>query len=143
HSGGQGLLLHDVNTGNVLFSLPCDWGIECLAFAPNGQYLVGGSSHGEIIVWNLSTRQAQCLGKHQDRVLSLAFFPDSCRFASGACDSTVRIWDIDTAQEKECRKLNALHIRSVACAPDGRIVAAGKWEPILFVWQVNRDEPPQ
>jgi WD40 repeat protein len=74
--------------------------ITCLAYSPDGRYLVAGSSAGVIRWWDVATgREERTLRGHTGLVKRLAFAPDGQRLASASLDGTVKLWDTAIGQE--------------------------------------------
>ena len=70
-------------------------------FSPDGQFILAGVGHhsqsGYIKMWNRMNAElvSQFIG-HTGPVWDISFCPVHRRFASGAYDGSVRIWDIDS-----------------------------------------------
>lgn len=72
--------------------------VSCVAFSPDGRWLVSGSLDGDARRWDLNQPdlQTSCsvLAGHGDRVLALAISADSRWLATAARDRSVRVWDL-------------------------------------------------
>src|SRR5262249_52286952 len=78
--------LWDRHTGKKLSSLPDSQGCWCIAFSPDGQFLVGGK-RGEVRVWDLGTgKTLHSRGGFSDATPSIAFSPDRRHFVSAHFD---------------------------------------------------------
>src|SRR5258708_28485888 len=65
----------------------------CLAFSPDGEKLVSGSSDDTVRLWNVQTGALlHVMTGHSDTVRSVLYSPDGMLIASGSLDHTVRIW---------------------------------------------------
>jgi WD40 repeat protein len=73
-------------------------------------------------------------------VQSVAFSPDGARLASWALDDTVRLWDLSTGQGEVLTRDHAL--RSVAFAPDGRVLAWGGGSGV-WLWDLSAGRASQ
>jgi WD40 repeat protein len=111
----------DVMTGNLLRTLRSSVPVNGLALSPDNRWLavVGGlsklaqvgtglpvpigvvTSGGEVQLWDLTKSDSKTLATYRASVDSVAFAPDGQTFATGATDSTVRIWNVASGKE-EC-----------------------------------------
>ena len=73
---------------------------------------------------------------HTDAVQSVAFSPDGQMLASGSWDSTIRLWNPNTAQQKNLL-IGHTNIVSVAFSPDGQTLVSGSWDRSIRLWQTH------
>ncbi|KIJ65625.1 hypothetical protein HYDPIDRAFT_66323, partial [Hydnomerulius pinastri MD-312] len=86
-------------TGVQMFSGHAD-SIQSVAYSPDGQHIVSGSSDKTIRIWNARTGQlvTDPLQGHTDSIWSVAYSPDGQHIVSGSWDKTIRIWNARTGQ---------------------------------------------
>lgn len=124
------------------FALPVQhaYGIS-ISFSPDGKWLAAIGSDGKIYLWDVE------LKKEIENLLKggefIAFSPDGKLLASiiwgdEPCD-TVILWDIET--QKEVGKVKAgLPLFSISFSPDGKSLASGCYDSIIYLWDVARQE---
>ena len=72
-------------------------GIRCIAFSPNGRYVLTGSRDKTARLWDLETGlEFRKFEGHKDDIFSVAFSPDGLHALTGSIDNTARLWDLET-----------------------------------------------
>ena len=150
----QDIKLHQVNFANCKFansSLTQDFGgVHAIAFSPDRELFAVGDSVGGIRLFRLEDRQPYLYleghGKDLLLVTDLAFSPDGLSpnggklLASSSIDSTVKVWDTDTAECLKTYTGERQWIWSVAYSPDGQTLASGGEDNTITLWNINTDE---
>jgi WD40 repeat protein/basic membrane lipoprotein Med (substrate-binding protein (PBP1-ABC) superfamily)/DNA-binding SARP family transcriptional activator len=120
------LRLHDLETGEPLreyreqaFNLPY------AVFSHDGQRIASFTLDGDVIVWD--TDNAEILARFElnlPNAIDIAFSPDDRRLAMIGPDPTLRIFDVETAQQTLLlENLSATQVSSVVFSPDGKRLA--------------------
>jgi WD40 repeat protein len=91
----------------------------------------------------LSTVQAQfrdiawIRGGHSEVILSHAISPDGRLLVSGSADSTIKLWDIATANLLATLYGHRDAVTSVAFLPDGKSIISGSLDSTVRFWDVE------
>ena len=84
---------------------------------------------------------APTLKGHTNSVSSIAFSPDGKILASGAADSTVRLWDVAAARLLATLPGHTGEVRSVAFAPSGKYLASAGADRTVRLWDAVVAKP--
>lgn len=124
-----------------------------VAFSPNlsdqGSYLLAlAGSNQRIELWDIPSEDKEsatpqkvreCEG-HTNNIRDVAFCPDGQLLVSGSDDNTVRLWDVEGAQEIQCFKGHPSWVMSVTFSPDGTLVGSSSFDGSVRLWDVANGE---
>jgi WD40 repeat protein len=129
--------LHGLTVGSPRFSLFGHlYGINDLAFRPDGQQVATVGGDGFIKRWDAATGQhLQSWKGHDGSVNSVAFSPDGRWLFTTGRDEKARLWDAATG--KLLRRLEGKTGSATrgSFSPDGQFIAAGAESGLVVVWQ--------
>ena len=111
-------------------------GVFALAFSPKGKLLAAGVDDG-VKVWDVAAKKLAYARLPEKRCSSLAFSPDGKLLAWQASDHVLRLWDLESGQEKAQLKGHADHVSSIAFSPDGRTLASGSTDQTIRFWDIH------
>jgi WD40 repeat protein len=127
--------------------------VSSVGFSPNGRYAIAGSMDCSICLWEVdSGQELRRLESHTGNVLCVAFSPDGRRFLSGSgtdyydagllkdlgIDNTVRLWDVDRADEVDRFEGHMGNVNSVAFSSDGRYALSGSNDKSMRLWTLPK-----
>jgi WD40 repeat protein/tRNA A-37 threonylcarbamoyl transferase component Bud32 len=95
-----------------------------LRFSGDGKRLLGGSTDGNVYVWDVaSTKLEQILRGHEEAIVSIGLTSDGRHVASASGDGVTKVWDLATAGGPAPAPINAT-VRSLVFASDGKSLFA-------------------
>lgn len=119
--------------------------VSTAAFSPNGTELAVGCADGSVALCSTSNyRLRAILGKHPERVWSLAYSPDGSMLAAAGGDSErdtregfVSLWSVATGREL-VRLAHACETElAVAFSPSGKTLAWGGRDQLVKLWDTE------
>lgn len=113
-------------------------GILSVAFSPCEDIIAGGTTNGEIWIWQSTTGKPLFVySGHSDGVWSLAFSPDGKILAGGSQDRMIRLWKVSTGHCIRIIKEQTSRIWSLAFSSDGAWLASGSDDHQVKIWEVS------
>lgn len=111
-----------------------DW-IKCLAYLPNTELLVSGSSDKTVKLWNLRGFCLKTFYGHESTINCLAFASNE-RLLSGSSDKKIKMWNLN---DGKCLKTFEIHADGISCllplSPE--FVISGSFDKAIKVWHIN------
>jgi WD40 repeat protein len=111
--------------------------VKSVAFSPDGNMAISGSSDNSLKIWDMSTRKCiKTLTGHTKVVRSVAFIANGKKAISASDDRTLKLWDVTTGQ---CLKTFTGHdeyIYSMAVNPAGTKVLSGCYDHTIKLWDI-------
>ena len=116
--------------------------VDCVAFSPNGRYVVSGHTNGMMQLWRVEG--ADTLGVavrgHGSRVRSVVFSTDNRWILSRSLDDVARLWELEDGSNVG---LILRHqwgaMGSWAFGRDDQLVGDIVPEGMVQTWEVNRE----
>ncbi|HFE46231.1 MAG TPA: hypothetical protein ENJ18_12170, partial [Nannocystis exedens] len=95
-----------------------------LLVSDDGRHVIAGRNDGDIVHWDLKSREARLLRGHSEALIAHAFSPDSRFLVSAGFDRSVRLWDLQAGTSTIIDR-HSLPVSAIAFSPDGRFVYSG------------------
>ena len=116
--------------------------VTAVALQHQGDRFAAGSSRGQLKLGSTKTKRVVELGGHDgSKIFSLAFAPDDSGLASGAFDTTIRIWDVATGVGKGVLRGHKGLVMSLKYGIKGGTLASGGRHGSLHVWNLGSLKP--
>ncbi len=113
--------------------------VRCGAISPDGQLFALGAGTSTLKIFNTNDGSfVKSLTGHTSWMNGLAWSYDGTKIASASSDNTIRIWSVSGGYTTQTISNTFTdHTLCVAFSPDGRYVAAGGYETVVKVYDVN------
>ncbi|MEZ4705571.1 MAG: BTAD domain-containing putative transcriptional regulator [Caldilineaceae bacterium] len=149
HGQGQTLDVWDIaavpdQPPKLLHTLAGYHANRCAALDSNGNLLACAGPDFSIALWRLVAPGEEVLVHslqgHTHEISSVAFSPDGGQMVSCGHDRSVRLWDVETGQQRALLGNHAQYALGVAFSPDGSRVASIGKEGLLYIWNIRTEE---
>jgi WD40 repeat protein len=127
--------LRDAETGKEL-KIFHGHGITCLAFSPNGERIVSGSTNGTITVWDTDTGTEVRTFDGHGRDIDVRFSPDGKRIVSRG-PTMVKLWNAETGAEAMTLPEQVTGTWAMAISPDSQRIVVGDRSGMVRLWDVT------
>jgi WD40 repeat protein len=116
--------------------------IRAFRFSPNGDQLAVGGGEGDVVIWDLATRQRKTFHAHQNPVTALQFSPGGNELITGSSDGSMKLWDLATQEEIPNHWKGHLGpVTALSFSRDERWVASGGRDRTIKLWRRAPDQP--
>ena len=110
-------------------------GVTVVAFSPDARFVLTGGRDKAAFLWDTSTgKQVRAFVGHTDSVSAVKFSPDGHIALTASADG-VRLWEVSTGSQLRIIKSGAT--RTAAFSTDGRLIATGRTDDTLHLWNVE------
>ncbi len=135
------IVIMNPESGEVIHSLTGGGsGIWSVGWSPQGDTVVGGTTNGELLFWQLDKVEngepTRIINRHLNWVSGLSFSPDGKWLASSGADNRLVLTELE-GEEAYTYPGHRAAVRSVAFSPDGKRLVSGARDELVIVWDVE------
>ncbi|GMH76163.1 hypothetical protein TrLO_g11062 [Triparma laevis f. longispina] len=101
--------------------------------------ILSASTDGRVRAWNLGAKAQEPLKLegHSNRVYAVAISSDGSTVISGSHDSSVRVWDAPTGEQKALLEGHTERVFSVDISKDGKLAISGSFDKTVIIWSLE------
>jgi len=132
--GFDAVTVREVQSQAEVLSFGCGTYVSAVAFTPDGEGLVLGSTFDQAKIYDAATgRVLRALGPKD--CYAVAVSPNGAQLAIGPVEGRgIEVWDIATGREERAMDDRRNRARQVAFSSDGRLVAAAVVGRAIKIW---------
>lgn len=134
-SGRGTLKVWDFTTHEEIASFSELEEVHCLAFSPDGNYLVSGGYY--IIVWDTADWEERLRFQANSLALAIAFGRDSSTVVTSQITGEVHLWDVNTGERLKSVRAHETPVEAIAVCPKGNLLATGDYEGKIRVGRLD------
>jgi WD40 repeat protein len=114
----------------------------CLAFSPNGRWLITGNGYGHVSVLNAADGSVtECLSNDGDYVTEVAISRDGRVIASAHRGHHLCLWSFDYLRDSNCEPTaHSGDISDIRLSPDARFFATAACDATVRWWEMERGQ---
>lgn len=145
-SQDRSVKIWDVGTGSRLYTLgdALD-GLTGIAYSPSGDQVSAAGYDKTIYIWNVGDTEGalkQSLIADEESILALVWSPDGQTIVTASSDGSIRFRDAKTLDPQRVIDHQPEWVQALAISPDGRWLAAGRFNGTLSLYDVKNDKAP-
>ncbi|CCF60544.1 hypothetical protein KAFR_0K01900 [Kazachstania africana CBS 2517] len=132
---------------DIVIPNPAEDSISDIAFSSQRDFLFAVSSwDGKVRIWDVQNGVAQGRSQydHAGPVLCTRWSSDGTKVASGACDNTVKLFDVASGQAQQVGNHDGpvKTLRFVNCGPTNQeCLVTGSWDKTIKYWDLRQPTP--
>ncbi|MBI4557696.1 MAG: hypothetical protein HY706_08940 [Candidatus Hydrogenedentes bacterium] len=150
-AGDRTIKVWDADSGRMLITLSDSLdAVLTLAFSPSGQELAGAGADKIVRIWDMGESAGpiqqtsftagnllRSTFAHDGAILKVLYAPDGKTLYSTAEDRRIKAWDAATLTERLVFEPQSDWVSALALSPDGRFLAAGRYDASSAVYAAN------
>jgi WD40 repeat protein len=136
----------DVAAGSRLYTLSDALdALTGIAYSPSGDRIAAAGFDKTIYLWSVGETEGalkQSLIGDEDSILALVWSPDGKTIITSSSDGSIRFRDANTLDPLRVIDRQPEWVQALAISPDGKWLAAGRFNGTLSLYDVRNDKAP-
>lgn len=149
-SNDKSIRLNDPVSGLSTLLINMPFSLKAFDIAPNGKYLIGGATTGQLVYVDLIQKTFKILHEEgRNRILSVSHHPNSSLIAFGtdvindksvSSRGLVKLFDLNTGRITKELTGHKAGVSDVKFSPNGLLIASAGYDRKLQMWVVGKEE---
>jgi WD40 repeat protein len=112
--------------------------VYCVAYAPNGEYIVSAGKDGQIMLWDGTGKFVKQIAQHQNPVGTVSFSADSSKIvAAGVTGQETSVYAIPSGEKFLTFTQHTNTVEASAFYQNDLIATAGGNENDIYIWEAT------
>ncbi|KDE06963.1 hypothetical protein MVLG_02702 [Microbotryum lychnidis-dioicae p1A1 Lamole] len=111
-----------------------DSAVRAMEWSHSGQWLVSTDNNGIIKYFQANMNNLQVFQGHNESIRDISWAPNDLRFATGADDGTIKLWNFEMMKEEKTLTGHGWDVKCVKWHPTKGLIVSGSKDNLVKFW---------
>ncbi|SCV68989.1 BQ2448_2009 [Microbotryum intermedium] len=111
-----------------------DSSVRAMEWSHSGQWLVSTDNNGVIKYFQANMNNLQVFQGHNESIRDISWAPNDLRFATGADDGTIKLWNFEMMKEEKTLTGHGWDVKCVKWHPTKGLIVSGSKDNLVKFW---------